>query len=199
MPTRNDPAMAKLKISRFDVTGPVLIRPQRHADARGWFSEVWNEIDWQDAGLPETGWVQDNEVFSPAPGTLRGLHFQAPPHAQAKLVRVVSGAVFDVVVDIRKGSPTYGRVLTVTLSADTGDQLFVPAGFAHGYQTLSADTCVAYKCDGIYARKSEGGLLWSDPALGIDWPERNAPSLSDKDMHLPALVSLESPFSYSGG
>lgn len=186
--------MGKLTVTRFDIAGPALIRPVRHGDARGWFSEVWSKADWHAADLPETDWVQDNQAFSAAAGTLRGLHFQAPPSAQAKLVRAATGAIFDVAVDIRKGSPTYGKTITATLNAKTGDQLYVPAGFAHGYQTLEVDTHVAYKCDQAYAAESEGGLLWSDPALGIDWPLGAHALLSGKDLILPKLADLESPF-----
>jgi len=192
-----DISVSYFEASGFDASGPALIVPKRHGDARGYFCETWNAADWQGAGLPELQWVQDNEARSEQPGTLRGLHFQAPPSAQAKLVRAVHGDIYDVAVDIRKGSPTYGRHVGVTLSSERGNQLLVPAGFAHGYQTLTADSLVSYKCDNAYAPDAEGGLLWSDEDLAIAWPLAEAVHLSEKDKLLSPFSTLSSPFEYS--
>jgi dTDP-4-dehydrorhamnose 3,5-epimerase len=142
---------------------------RRHADARGHFVETYAAQAFAAAGLP-TLWVQDNEAFSAAAGTVRGLHFQTPPHGQAKLVRVVSGRILDVVVDVRRGSPTFGQHTAVALSADRSEALFIPEGFAHGYCTLSLETMVQYKVSRPYAPVAERTVLWCDPALGIAWP-----------------------------
>lgn len=186
--------MSKLSVTYFDIPGPALIRPVRHGDDRGFFSETWNTQDWTAAGLPHIDWVQDNEAFSAQAGTLRGLHFQAPPCAQTKLIRAVSGAIFDVAVDIRQGSPTYGKSVSTRLESKTGDQLLVPHGFAHGYQTLATNTIVAYKCDNAYAPDAEGGLLWSCATLGISWPKPDTAITNQKDLLWPALSELNSPF-----
>jgi len=168
----------------------LLITPKRHGDARGWFSETWSRPTLAAAGL-DLDFVQDNQAFSAARGTLRGLHFQRAPHAQAKLVRVLRGAIYDVAVDLRQGSRTYGQWVGVELTAERGDQLLVPRGFAHGYCTLVADTELAYKVDSPYAPAAEGGLLWRDPALGIDWPVREDEVLAnDRDRSLPPLAEL---------
>lgn len=188
--------MAALSIDSFAVTGPLLITPERRGDDRGYFAETWNAAAWAAEGLPPVHWVQDNEAFSRQPGTTRGLHFQSPPMAQAKLVRVARGAIFDVAVDIRKGSPTYGRAVTVRLEAERGDQLFVPPGFAHGYQTLTVGTLVLYKCDAPYDPSTEGGLLWSDAELGIDWPMPEHVTMSGRDFTWPTLHALKSPFTF---
>lgn len=186
--------MTDLSVTYFDISGPALITPRRHGDARGYFCETWNPAAWAEAGLPAHDWVQDNEAFSATKGTTRGLHFQTPPHAQAKLIRAITGAIYDVAVDIRKGSPTYGKSLSAVLTAKDGTQLLVPRGFAHGYQTLTADTLVAYKCDNIYKAKAESGLLWSDTHLGIAWPQKAEITLSDKDTAWPTLANFDSPF-----
>ncbi|WP_334161484.1 dTDP-4-dehydrorhamnose 3,5-epimerase [Phenylobacterium sp.] len=167
----------------------LLITPKRHGDARGWFSETWSRRAFESAGL-SVDFVQDNQAFSARKGTIRGLHFQAAPHAQAKLVRVLKGAIFDVAVDVRPGSPTYGQWAGATLTAEVGEQLFVPRGFAHGYCTLTDDTELFYKVDGLYAPQTEGGLLWNDPDLAIAWPLDGEPVLSDKDRVLPRLKDL---------
>ncbi|MEO9971944.1 MAG: dTDP-4-dehydrorhamnose 3,5-epimerase [Hyphomonadaceae bacterium] len=180
----------------FDARGPAVIVPKRHGDTRGYFCETWNQTDWLGAGLPDLRWMQDNEARSAKAGTLRGLHFQAPPSAQAKLVRAVHGDIYDVAVDIRKGAPTYGQYVGVTLSSERGDQLLVPAGFAHGYQTLTPDVLVSYKCDAAYDPDTESGLIWSDEDIGIDWPLAT-PHLSEKDKTLPHLSDLASPFKYT--
>ena len=176
----------------------MLLRSQRFSDARGYFSETYNEKAFQLAGI-STRFVQDNQSFSAARGTIRGLHFQLPPAAQAKLVRVLQGSVYDVAADLRVGSPTYGRWVGETLTADGGEQLFVPRGFAHAFCTLQPDTIVAYKVDDFYAPASDSGLIWNDPALAIDWPV--APGdvvLSDKDLKLGRFADFVSPFKYEG-
>ncbi|HET7198931.1 MAG TPA: dTDP-4-dehydrorhamnose 3,5-epimerase, partial [Burkholderiales bacterium] len=143
--------------------------------------------------------VQDNHVYSREAGVLRGLHFQAPPHAQAKLVRCVRGRVWDAAVDVRRGSPSYGRSVFAELSAENGLQLFVPVGFAHGYVTLEAETEVEYKASDFYAPESEGGVAWNDPDLALPWPlGGREPILAAKDRALPRLADLESPFAYDG-
>lgn len=168
----------------------LLITPRRHGDARGWFSETWSRKSLATAGL-DIDFVQDNQAFNARSGTVRGLHFQTAPHPQAKLVRVLAGAILDVAVDVRAGSPTQGRWVSARLTAEGGEQLFVPRGFAHGYCTLCDDVMLAYKVDGDYAPQTEGGVIWNDPDLAIDWPV--APDqavLSDKDLVLPRLADL---------
>ncbi len=142
-----------------------------------------------DAGV-DADFVQDNQAFNARRGTVRGLHFQAAPHPQAKLVRVLKGAIFDVAVDVRQGSPTYGQWAGATLTAEGGEQLFVPRGFAHGYCTLTDDTELFYKVDGLYAPQTEGGLIWNDPDLGIAWPIEGEAILSEKDKVLPRLKDM---------
>ncbi len=138
----------------------------------------------------EADFVQDNQAFNARKGTVRGLHFQTSPHPQAKLVRVLKGAIFDVAVDVRPGSPTFGRWAGATLTAEGGEQLFVPRGFAHGYCTLVDDTELFYKVDGLYAPQTEGGVIWNDPDIGIEWPIDVEPVLSDKDKVLPRLKDM---------
>jgi dTDP-4-dehydrorhamnose 3,5-epimerase len=176
-----------------------LVETKRFGDSRGWFSEVYNEAAFAARGITDR-FVQDNHSLSAAVGTLRGLHFQAPPHAQAKLVRCVHGAIFDVAVDLRSGSPTFGRWVGATLSADNARQLYVPVGFAHGFLTLEPETQVVYKVSDLYAPAQDGGLLWSDPNIAIAWPLPTgiAPHLSAKDTVLPRLADLASPFAYDG-
>jgi dTDP-4-dehydrorhamnose 3,5-epimerase len=171
-----------------------LLVPRRFEDARGFLSETYSRQRLAEAGIGDA-LVQENHSYSAVRGTVRGLHFQAPPFAQAKLVRVLRGAVFDVAVDIRRGSPTYGRHVAAVLSRDNWTQLYVPAGFAHGFCTLEPDTEVLYKLDAAYAPQAEGGLAWDDPDLGIDWPVATADAvLSDKDRVYPRLKDLDSPF-----
>ncbi|MFL5297427.1 MAG: dTDP-4-dehydrorhamnose 3,5-epimerase [Phenylobacterium sp.] len=167
----------------------LLITPKRHGDARGWFAETWSAKALSAAGV-DTAFVQDNQAFNARKGTLRGLHFQTAPHAQGKLVRVLKGAIFDVAADIRQGSPTYGRWVGATLTAEVGEQLWVPRGFAHGYVTLTDDTELFYKVDGDYAPQLEGGVIWNDPDLAIAWPLDGEPVLSDKDKLLPRLKDM---------
>lgn len=170
--------------------GVKIILPARHGDARGYFSEVYRDDVLKAHGISIV-FVQDNQSYSRDRGVLRGLHFQSPPAAQTKLVRVLAGAVIDVAVDIRWGSPTFGRHVAVTLTGDEGNQLLVPRGFAHGFCTLVPDTVVTYKVDSYYAPESDKGLAWDDPALGIDWPIAGADLiLSDKDRRHPRLADL---------
>ncbi len=170
-----------------------LIQPKRFGDARGYFVETWNEQLYAGNGL-ERHWVQDNQSLSATPGTVRGLHFQLPPFAQTKLIRVLRGRIVDVAVDVRRSSPTFGRHIAVELTADGLEQLFVPAGFAHGFCTLEPDTIVAYKVDAFYSRECEGAILWNDPALGIDWPSVAGASVSDKDAVAPRLADAVNLF-----
>lgn len=171
----------------------LLITPRRHGDARGWFSETWSRRTLSALGI-DAHFVQDNQAFSARSGTIRGLHFQTAPHAQAKLVRVLAGAILDVAVDIRPGSPTRGRWVSAQLTAEGGEQLFVPRGFAHGYCTLCDNVMLAYKVDSDYAPQSEGGVVWNDPDLAIAWPvDADDAVLSDKDRILPRLADLPDP------
>ncbi|HWL81069.1 MAG TPA: dTDP-4-dehydrorhamnose 3,5-epimerase [Roseomonas sp.] len=175
-----------------------LIRPRRFGDDRGWFVESWSRGRFAAAGI-DCEFVQDNHSMSAAPGTLRGLHFQRPPHAQDKLVRCLRGRIFDVAVDLRKGSPTYGHWVGATLTAEGGEQLFVPIGFAHGFVTLEPDTEVAYKTSAAYAPDCDAGIRWDDPTIGVAWPlPAGGPVLSAKDQRQPALASFDTPFAYDG-
>jgi dTDP-4-dehydrorhamnose 3,5-epimerase len=170
-----------------------LIKLKRHGDRRGFFSETYSRNKYSKLGI-DVEFVQDNHSLSREVGTLRGLHFQAPLHAQAKLVRCGRGAIFDVAVDIRRGSPTYGQWKGFELTAQNGEQLYIPVGFAHGFVTLEPDSEIVYKCSDYYAPETEGSVLWNDPDIGIDWPTVAEPILSDKDAVAPLLSDLESPF-----
>ena len=175
------------------IEGVKIIEPRIFGDARGYFFESFSQREFEEK-VCRTTFVQDNESKSIA-GVVRGLHFQKPPFTQSKLVSVVRGAVLDVAVDIRKGSPTYGQHVAVELTEDNHRQFFVPRGFAHGFAVLSDEAIFQYKCDNYYAPQSEGAIAWNDPALGIDWrvPTENR-ILSEKDMHHPLLADLDSPF-----
>lgn len=174
----------------------LLLKPRRFADDRGWFSETYSRRELVGLGI-EGEFVQDNHSKSGPVGTLRGLHFQAPPHAQAKLVRCVAGRIMDYALDIRRGSPTFGRFVGAELSAANGHQLFIPGGFAHAFLTLEPESEVVYKCTDYYAPGSEGGIRYD--SAGIDWPlPASGPVLSDKDRALPTLVGFDSPFPYDG-
>lgn len=176
----------------------IAIVPKRFEDDRGWFCETFNEKRLAEAGI-SAHFCQDNQSLSRSIGTLRGLHFQTPPFAQAKLVRCTRGRIFDVAVDIRKASPTVGRWVGIELSADNNRQLFVPAGFAHGFVTLEPDSEIAYKVDNYYAAECDAGIAWNDPAIGIDWPLGAAsPVLSAKDQALPGLADIDVEFPYDG-
>ena len=174
--------------------GLIEFTPRLFGDPRGVFYETYSARLMQELGLPaELNWVQDNQSKS-QPGVLRGLHFQQPPQAQAKLVRVAQGRVLDVVVDLRRASPTFGQHAKVELSAALGNVLFVPIGFAHGFVALEDNTLFLYKCTDYYAPATEGGLCWNDPALGIDWQLPGEALVSPKDALLPKLAEFASPF-----
>jgi len=176
------------------IPGVLRLTPARFGDARGWFSETFNGKRLQDAGI-NAGFVQDNRSWSAHQGTVRGLHFQAPPHAQAKLVEVLQGAILDVVVDLRRSSPDYGHWMGVELSAATGQQLFIPAGFAHGFVTRADGTEILYKCSDYYAPAHEGTIRFDDPDLEVDWGMDPAHAiLSDKDARAGAFAGFTSPF-----
>ncbi len=185
-----------MKIHKCDIEGVVIIEPHIFADDRGYFFEAFSEREFAEQ-ICNTHFVQENEAKS-SYGVVRGLHFQLPPHAQSKLVRVVEGAILDVVVDIRKGSPTFGKHIAVELSAENHRQLFVPRGFAHGYSVLSKEAVVEYKCDNYYAPESEGAIAWNDAALAIDWgvPAEKV-ILSEKDKHHPTLAECNALFNYN--
>jgi len=174
------------------------ITPRRFGDDRGFFSESWNRDTWAAAGI-DLEFTQDNHSLSAEVGVLRGLHFQAPPRAQDKLVRVVTGAVLDVAVDIRRGSPRYGQWVAVEITAEKGNQVLIPGGFAHGFLTLQPNTHFLYKCTDTYAPDAEGAILWSDTDIGIDWGmDASNLTLSEKDAIAPAFKDFDSPFVYEG-
>ena len=191
----SNPAMSSMRL--LELSGLILITPRRFGDHRGFFAETYSQRIYAELGINEN-FVQDNHSLSAEIGTVRGLHFQGPPHAQAKLVRCGRGAIFDVAVDIRKGSATYGKSVGYELSAENGAQLFIPAGFAHGFATLQPDSEIIYKCTDYYAPETEGALRWDDPAIGIDWPLHGAAILSEKDAVAPVLANLDSPFHMEG-
>lgn len=174
-----------------------LLRPKRHADSRGFFSEAYSKRAYAEIGI-DNEFIQDNHSLSRKRGVLRGLHFQVAPFAQAKLLRVLRGAVFDVVVDVRKKSPSYGQHVATVLSAEDWNQIFIPAGFAHGFCTLQAETEILYKVDHYYSPVHEGGIRWNDPALGIAWPiSASEAELSEKDKTLPLLAELGHVFTFA--
>ena len=184
-----------LKVERFPIAGVLRLTPCRFGDERGFLSEVYNQRAFAQATGFEPLFVQDNHSYSRDVGTVRGLHFQNPPHAQDKLVRVVRGRIFDVAVDIRRNSPTYGQHVAVELSPENWAQLWIPVGFAHGFMTLEPETEVLYKVTAFYEREADRGIDWQDPSLGIAWPGLyTAPVVSTKDMHLEAFTGLVSPF-----
>ena len=183
-------------IETTGLDGVLEITPRRFADSRGHFSETYNADTLAGFGIT-TQFVQDNQSFSADAGTVRGLHFQAPPAAQAKLVRVLAGVIWDVAVDIRRGSPTFGQWEGRTLSAETGNQLLVPEGFLHGFITRTPGAIVAYKCSATYAPATEGAVRFDDPDLAIDWGiAPDAAVLSDKDAAAPRFADFETPFTY---
>ncbi len=183
-------------IKELEINGLFLITPDKYGDERGFFSETYNKKLLVRSGI-DAEFLQDNHSLS-AVHVVRGLHFQTPPHAQGKLVRITRGAALDVAVDIRKGSPTYGNHVAVTLSADNWRQLWIPAGFAHGFCTLEPDTEIVYKVTEYYHPESESGLAWDDPALAIPWPIGPGDAiLSDKDKNLPGFSELPDFFIYS--
>lgn len=176
----------------------IALIPKRFADPRGWFTESWNNDRFAAAGV-SADFVQDNHSYSAKTGTLRGLHFQTPPFAQAKLVRCLRGRVFDVAVDLRRESPTYKQWVGVELTAKLGNQLFIPAGYGHGFLTLEPDSEIAYKVDNYYNPEADGGIIWDDQEIGIDWPfGETEPLLSAKDVALPTLMQISIDFPYNG-
>ncbi|WP_439507744.1 dTDP-4-dehydrorhamnose 3,5-epimerase [Yoonia sp.] len=188
-----------MQITATKLSGVMMLTPARFGDARGFFSESWNRKTLAAQGIT-LDFVQDNHSLSAQIGTIRGLHFQSPPHAQAKLVRCGRGCLLDVVVDIRRGSPTYGQWLGEELSDQNGRQLLIPAGFLHGFITRAPDTEIIYKCTDYYAPACDGAVRFDDPDIGIDWglPAGVAPILSDKDATAPLLRDLDSPFVFEG-
>ena len=188
-----------MQVEATAIAAVKLVKPARFDDSRGFFSETYNRRGLARAAI-DVAFVQDNLSLSRRAGTVRGLHFQTPPHAQAKLVSVVTGRVLDVAVDIRRGSPTFGRHVAVELSAASGEQLFVPEGFAHGFCTLEPDTRLAYKVSAFYDGDHDHGIRWDDPALAIPWPvAHDSALLSEKDAALPRLADIESAFGYQSG
>lgn len=187
-----------MEIERTALDGVLILTPKRFGDARGFFSESWSRRAFEAAGLV-FDWVQDNHSLSARAGTVRGLHFQAPPHAQDKLVRCGRGRLFDVAVDIRRGSPTYGRWVGVELSFENGRQLLIPKGFLHGFVTREPDTEIVYKCSDYYAPECDGAVRFDCPEIGIDWGlEGLEPVLSAKDRAAPGLRDFASPFVWTG-
>lgn len=183
-----------MNVATLDIEGPLLLTPPRFGDGRGFFSEVYSAAKLAELGIRDA-FVQDNHSVSERAGTIRGLHFQVPPAAQGKLVRVGRGRILDVAVDLRVGSPTFGQHAAVELSAEAWTQLWVPAGFAHGFATLEDHTEVLYKCTAGYEPSAEGGLAFDDPALGIDWGVDLADAVtSDRDQRWPTLAEVQSPF-----
>ena len=182
-----------MKVTATALPDVLLIEPARFGDNRGFFSESWNKERMAEHGI-SVDFVQDNHSLSSAVGTVRGLHFQAPPNAQAKLVRCGRGVLFDVAVDIRKGSPTYGQWVGEELSCENGKQLFIPEGFAHGFITRTPHTEIIYKCNAYYAPESDGAILWD--SCGIDWGFNGTPELSAKDANAPSSASFDSPFTW---
>ena len=185
-----------LMASPLRIPEVVLVSTPRYTDARGFFSETYNKFELETLGI-NVEFVQDNHALSLHKGTVRGLHFQAPPYAQDKLIRVVRGAIFDVAVDLRVGSPTYGQHVSEIISAEAWNQILVPVGFAHGLATLEPNTEVIYKVSNRYSPEHDKGLFWRDPELGIDWPVSEGEAiLSDKDIDQPSFAHLPSYFHY---
>lgn len=187
-----------MQIDKTALPGILILTPRRFGDARGWFSEVWNEKTLAESGI-SVDFVQDNHSYSRDVGTVRGLHFQSPPHAQAKLVRCGRGRVFDVAVDIRRGSPTYGQWTGVELSAENGRQLLIPAGFLHGFATREPDSELLYKCSDYYAPDCDGAVRFDDADIGINWGiDTGTAILSDKDAAAQPFRDFASPFVWEG-
>ena len=182
-----------MEVASLEIDAVKIVRPRRFPDVRGYFVETWHKNRFAEHGI-DVGFVQDNASFSRLPRTIRGLHFQRPPAAQAKLVRVLSGAVLDVAVDLRRGSSSFRRYVSAVLTAQGGEQLFVPVGFAHGFCTLEPNTEVAYKVSDFYSPEHDCGVIWNDPEIAVEWPlAGNSPVLSEKDSRLPRLSEIE-PF-----
>ena len=185
--------MNTLRARPLEIADLIELTPRRFADERGFFSEIYNEARFAKAGITAR-FVQDNVSLSVTKGVVRGLHFQTPPAAQAKLLRVARGAIFDVGVDLRRSSPTYGRWAGVILSADKWNQLYLPEGFAHGFMTLEDNTEVSYKVSALYSPELDRSIRWDDPAIGIEWPAGLHPILSAKDADAPLLADVETGF-----
>ncbi len=185
-----------MEVVKTELEGVVILEPRLFGDDRGYFYESFSQREFEEK-VCKTTFVQDNQSYSRY-GVLRGLHFQRAPHAQSKLVRVIKGRVLDVAVDIRLGSPTYGKHVAVELTEENHRQLFIPRGFAHGFVVLSEEVIFQYKCDNFYSKESEGAIMWNDPDLGIDWGiSAEDALLSDKDRVNPRLKDFDSPFNYS--
>lgn len=184
-----------MEIEKTALGGVLVLTPRRFGDDRGWFMETYSAGRMAAAGL-DSGFVQDNHSMSAAVGTLRGLNYQRPPHAQDKLVRCTGGLIFDVAVDFRAGSPTFGQWVGVELSPENGKQLLVPKGFLHGFVTRAANSEVEYKCSDVYAPDCDGAVRWDDPAIGIDWGLTGSPVLSGKDAAAPLLRDVKTPFEW---
>ncbi len=185
-----------MQVEELSIPDVKVLTPNRHGDHRGFFSEVYNKKTLAAAGI-DIDFVQNNHSLSAERGTVRGLHFQVPPFAQDKLVRVVRGSVFDVAVDLRRGSPTYSKHVSAVISAEAWNQILVPIGFAHGFMTLESDTEVLYKVSNYYSAEHDKGLLWNDPALGIEWPvAEDEAILSAKDKLQPRLAQLSPDFRF---
>lgn len=183
-----------LKVESLAIPDVKLVTPARFGDDRGFFSETYNAAQFKAAGI-HADFVQDNHSLSAQTGTVRGLHFQSPPFAQSKLVRVLRGAILDVAVDARSGSPTYGKWVSAELSATNGVQIFVPRGFLHGFVTREPDTEIAYKVDNYYSKDCDGAVLWNDPVLAIDWGlSAGAATLSDKDAQAQSFAAFTTSF-----
>jgi dTDP-4-dehydrorhamnose 3,5-epimerase len=183
-----------MKLQHLAIPEVLLLTPRRFADERGFFSETYSQRALHELGVGAS-FVQDNLSMSRRAGTVRGLHYQRPPHAQAKLVSVVRGRILDVAVDVRRGSPTFGRYVSAELSEENGQQIFVPEGFLHGYATLEPDTLVAYKASAFYAPDCDGAVRWNDPDLAIAWPVDAADAqLSPKDSAAPLFANFDTPF-----
>lgn len=186
----------KVNVEETTLNDVVVLTPRRFEDPRGWFSEVWNRETLRGLGI-DINFVQDNHSYSVPTGTVRGLHYQSPPHAQDKLVRVGRGSILDVAVDVRNGSPQYGKWVGVELSAQNGKQLLVPKGFLHGFVTLEDDTEVLYKCSDYYAADCDGAVRFDDPDIGVDWgQDANDFTVSDKDAQATAFRDFKSPFNF---
>ena len=185
----------RLNVIETSLPGVMIIEPELFGDHRGWFMETYSEARLQEAGI-DVKFVQDNQSFSAAKGTLRGLHYQLHPKAQTKLVRCTKGSIFDVAVDIRTGSQTFGKWYGIELSAENKRQLLIPKGFAHGFLTLTDDVEVQYKVDHLYAPECDRGIIWNDPTIGIEWPVKMTPILSTKDEMAPLLAAAENNFNF---
>lgn len=184
-----------MKVSQTNLPGVLVIEPSVFGDHRGWFMETYSSSKFHEAGI-NLEFVQDNQSFSATKGTLRGLHYQLNPKAQSKLVRCTLGAIFDVAVDIRNGSPTFGKWFGIELTSENKKQLLIPKGFAHGFMTLTFDVEVQYKVDELYAPEFDRGIIWNDPSIGIEWPIDITPVLSAKDEKAPLLKDADNNFKY---